>query len=313
MLTPLSFLVLVAAALHLLLAGAGVVRLLVQFPSRRALDPVDLARYFRATDLARGFWLYPLLGAGGPVVTWTAFGLALTTAGGGDVLLLLAASSVLAALHVFTTTRAAPVMMRIGHAEDRADRLAPLIERFARWSRPRTVLQVLTAGTLTWALMVLAPASSFPVVLAILVPASLALESVLAGAAADQVIVHLPARTKLGDAAYAAYLQAVDLTIGRRVYPAIGLSSNVALTGVLLVSLVTLDPWPTAVLAVCALAASLAALVATRISVPAIAGLARATNRPPAAALDAFVRLGRRRAAGLLLAWALLLTLIVVG
>ncbi len=312
MLTPLSFLVLVAAALHLLLAGAGVVRLLVQFPSRRALDPVDLARYFRATDLARGFWLYPLLGAGGPVVTWIAFGLALTTAVGGDVFLLLAASSALAALHVFTTTRAAPVMMRIGHTEDRADRLAPLIERFVRWSRPRTALQVLTAGTLTWALMVLAPVSPLPVVLAILLPISLALESVLAGAAADQAVVHLPARAKLGDAAYAAYLQAVDLKIGRRVYPAIGLSSIVAMTGVLLATLVTTDAWPRAVLAACALAASLAALVSTRVSVPALAGLARATTRPPAAALDAFVRLGRRWALTLLLAWAVLLALVVV-
>jgi len=44
-------------------------------------------------------------------------------------------------------------MMRVRRVEDRPELIAPLLDRFAWWSVPRTILQVLTAATLLWVLI----------------------------------------------------------------------------------------------------------------------------------------------------------------
>ncbi|HEV8190129.1 MAG TPA: hypothetical protein VGP82_01390 [Ktedonobacterales bacterium] len=149
----LLVLVLVAVIPHLLLAGAGVVRLFVQLPARHRLGAVAFAKYSRAMDLGNGLYLYPLLGIGGPLATWVAFALAALWHASGGLLLPLGIASGLAVLHSFTTTQAAPTMMRIGRAEDRSEILGPLLERFTLWSWARAILQAVTAGVLVWALL----------------------------------------------------------------------------------------------------------------------------------------------------------------
>jgi len=70
--TALFVLVLVAAVPHLILGGSAVDRLLVQLPARHRIGPVAYAHYARATDMANGYFLYPLLGISGPIFTWAA-------------------------------------------------------------------------------------------------------------------------------------------------------------------------------------------------------------------------------------------------
>ena len=141
-------LVLVAAVPHLILGGAAVDRLLVQLPARHRIGAVAFAHYARATDLANGRVLYPLLGISGPVFTWAALTLALATGAGSRVWMPLAVASVLCVLHILTTVGAAPNMIRVGRAEDRPEVIAPLLDRFTRWSWARGILQILTGATL---------------------------------------------------------------------------------------------------------------------------------------------------------------------
>jgi hypothetical protein len=56
--------------------------------------------------------------------------------------------------HFLTTSRAAPIMLRVGKTPDDEALLAPLLDRFARWSDVRATLQVLTFFVMLWALVV---------------------------------------------------------------------------------------------------------------------------------------------------------------
>jgi hypothetical protein len=62
-------------------------------------------------------------------------------------------ASVLCVLHLLTTARAAPTMMRVGRSEDREEVIEHLLDRFVRWSWARAILQILTAATLLWVLI----------------------------------------------------------------------------------------------------------------------------------------------------------------
>ncbi len=187
----------------------------------------------------------------------------------------LAVESALSLLHSLTTTQAAPTMMRIGRAEDRAEVLAPLVERFARWSWPRAILQALNAAALVWALIALRPGEwiASSVLLAVVVAAT-SFESVLAGAALDQVVVQLPARRRVGVAASAAYLRATDLAAGRVVYPLLGLCSNARTVAAFALALwLDASPLEVALLGVAA-AGGVAAFLVTRRAVPVASQLA---------------------------------------
>ena len=152
--TAVFVLVLLAVVPHLILAGSGVDRLVVQIPAWYRIGPVAFARYARVADMGNGYVLYPLLGISGPIFTWAALAVAVAAKEGAHIWLPLAVAAGLCVLHSLTTARAAPTMMKVGRAEDRPELIAPLLDRFARWSGPRTVLQVLTAATLLWVLIV---------------------------------------------------------------------------------------------------------------------------------------------------------------
>jgi hypothetical protein len=128
-------------------------RLLVQLPARHRIGPVAYTHYARASDLANGRFVYPLLGISGPIFTWAALVVALRSGASSRIWVPLAVASVLCVLHSLTTARAAPTMMRVGRSEDRSELIAPLLDRFTRWSWARAILQVLTAATLLWVLI----------------------------------------------------------------------------------------------------------------------------------------------------------------
>jgi len=151
--TSLFVLVIVALVPNLLLGAGGIDRLIVQVPGWFRIGPVAFARYARATDLGNGLVLYPVLGISAPLLTLASLVVALVQHASTQVTTLLVVASVLSVLHSITTTQAAPTMMRVGRAGDDEAAIAPLMDRFARISVVRAVLQALTAAVLLWALI----------------------------------------------------------------------------------------------------------------------------------------------------------------
>jgi hypothetical protein len=292
-----------------------VVRLAVQFPAiERRLDPVAFAHWARAADLGNGLFLYPLLGIGGPLATWAALVVAEIGRAAGSVTLPLIIAATLAVMHTLTTTQAAPTLMRLGRAEDRAAVLTPLIDRFAFWSWLRFILQFLNGAVLVWALIALragAPPMA-PALLAVVLTA-IACESILAGAALDQLVVQLPARQKLGTAAYAAYLRATDAANGRVLYPIVGLLSNATTIGAFVLALWLRAPLLLSALFGVAAASGVAAFLVTRQAIPVMSQLAAGGADDSAGSLvDRLVGNARSRAPLFFLTFACLLATIVV-
>lgn len=151
--SPVLFsLVLLAFIAHAILGGIGIDRLLVQIPGWYRVGPQVFATYARATDLANGKFLYPLLGIGGPALTLAALAVALAQHASGQLTTLLVVAVAFCLLHSVTTARAAPTMLRVGRVGSEEPALSPLLDRFVAWSIPRAILQVLTAAVLLWIL-----------------------------------------------------------------------------------------------------------------------------------------------------------------
>lgn len=130
-----------------LLAGLSLDKVIVQLPARRRIGAVAYAAYARSADLGNGVAYYAALGVGAAALTIAAFAAAAARGSSGTVTGLLAAAAALSVLHSIATGRAAPVMFKIGRAEDTQAALAPLLARFARWSAARAALQAATLIT----------------------------------------------------------------------------------------------------------------------------------------------------------------------
>lgn len=127
-----------------LLAGLSLDKVIVQLPARRRIGAVAYAAYARSADLGNGIAYYAALGVGAAALTIAAFAAAAARGSSGAVTGLLAAAAALSVLHSIATGRAAPVMFKIGRAEDAPAVLGPLLGRFARWSAARAALQAAT-------------------------------------------------------------------------------------------------------------------------------------------------------------------------
>ncbi len=191
--------------------------------------------------------------------------------------------------------------------------LTPLIDRFAFWSWLRFILQVLNGAALVWALIAIR-AGPPPMATALLaaVLAALACESILAGAALDQVIVQLPARQKVGTSAYAVYVLATDAANGRVLYPIVGVLSNAMTIGAFVLALWLRAPLLEPTLLGVAAASGVAAFLVTRGAIPAINQLmARGADSAAGPFVDRLVGSARSRAPLFLLAFACLLATLV--
>lgn len=307
--SALLALMVVAAIPHLMLGGAGVARLAVQLPAaRHRLDPVAFARFSSAADMGRGgFTLYPLLGIGGPLATLAALAVSYATSTPGSVRALLAVAALLCVLHSFTTSRAAPAMMGIGRAGDQAEVIAQLIDKFTWWSWPRAILQGLAGAVLMAALVALQGRGAYPVAALTVAFIALTLVTILAGAALDQVAVHIPAGRQIGARAYATYLRAADLANGRVLYPLVGLASNAALITTFGLALAQPLPLRYRVAFGVAAACGLAAFAVTARTLPAARALAAGPGPSDEAAVGRFVSGALARAPLFLIIFACLL------
>jgi hypothetical protein len=139
---------LAALAADGLLAGLSLDKVIVQLPARRRIGAIAYAAYARSADLGNGVACYAVVGVGAAALTIAAFAAAAARSSPGAVTGLLAAAAALSVLHSIATGRAAPVMFKIGRAEDTQAALAPLLASFARWSAARAALQAATLITI---------------------------------------------------------------------------------------------------------------------------------------------------------------------
>jgi hypothetical protein len=145
---------LVAAVLgNGLLVGASLDQTIKQLPTRRRIGVVAFSDYSRAGDLGRGIAWYATLGIGAALLTVVAVVVGLTDRPDGRAAAALWLALLLTAAHSLTTARAAPLNFSQRAAAGDAARLAAIFDRFERWSRARSALQLLTLLSVAWALV----------------------------------------------------------------------------------------------------------------------------------------------------------------
>lgn len=96
-----------------LLAGISVDKSLVQLPARHTMGLVAFAAFSRAADLGRGLIWYPLFGIGAPVVMLVGCFLQVSQRVALEQAILLMLAVLVNVAHVFTTSRAAPMLVRL--------------------------------------------------------------------------------------------------------------------------------------------------------------------------------------------------------
>jgi hypothetical protein len=149
-------LLVLAAAMSGLLAGASADRYLVQVPAWRRLDVLTWAEHSRHADLGNGRFWYPTLAFGA-----TGFSVAAAIALRQRALLPsglalpVDVGALLGLLGLATTILAAPNLLRLRRPADRATTEASF-HAFHRWGRVRAVFQILTFPANLWALALLA-------------------------------------------------------------------------------------------------------------------------------------------------------------
>jgi hypothetical protein len=152
--TLLLALIIAAIALNGLLAGISFDGALVKLPARRRIGAVAYATFARGNDLGNGLWVYPSTAIGAALLTLVATIVASVERESAALLVPLGIATLMSIGHFLATSRAAPVMLRVGKTPDDEALLGPLLDRFARWHAVRATLQVLTFFVLLWALVV---------------------------------------------------------------------------------------------------------------------------------------------------------------
>jgi hypothetical protein len=139
----LTFILILAAALITgLLAGASLDKSLVQLPARHRMGVVEFAAFSRANDLGNGLIVYPVLGISAALLTMSAALAALLQGTSLAYAWPLYISALLAVLHSIATTRAAPNMLSLRRPISDEATLTESFNRFAKWHNVRAVLQL---------------------------------------------------------------------------------------------------------------------------------------------------------------------------
>ena len=157
-------LVLGAAVLGGLLAGADVDRALVANAAWRDLGPLAWADFSRHADLSiRGLALYPILGTGAALFALAA-SISLLRAGRRQrgALLPVCLAALLSIGGLLVTAQAAPIMLGVAHLGQDQASLARAMDGFEWWGNVRAVLQGLAFVASLWALSALGEAARTP-------------------------------------------------------------------------------------------------------------------------------------------------------
>jgi hypothetical protein len=150
----LLIMIVLATALNGLLAGFSVDGALVKLPARRRIGAVAYATFARGSDLGNGIWVYPSTAIAAALLTVAATIVAIVGRSPAMLLAPLSLAALTSIGHFLATSRAAPIMLRVGKTPDDDALLSPLLDRFARWHAVRATLQALTFFVLLWAIVV---------------------------------------------------------------------------------------------------------------------------------------------------------------
>ena len=143
-----------ATAASGLLAGASLDQSIKQLPARHRIGVIAFSRYSQASDLGNGIAWYAGLGIGAALLTiGTAIAAFIQEISSNQALPIYVAG-VLAILHSLVTVRAAPTNFSQRRYQNDEAALAVVFDRFTRWQALRAILQVLTFGTLLWAMVI---------------------------------------------------------------------------------------------------------------------------------------------------------------
>lgn len=152
--TPLMALIVAATAINGLLSGISFDGALVKLPTRRRIGAAVYATFARGNDLGNGLWVYPSTAISAALLTLVATIVAYVEHASAALLAPLSIAALTSIGHFLATSRAAPIMLRVGKTPDNEALLAALLDRFARWHALRATLQILTFLLLLWALLV---------------------------------------------------------------------------------------------------------------------------------------------------------------
>jgi hypothetical protein len=146
-------LLLIATALNGIVAGASLDQAIKQLPARHRIGVVAYSAYSQAADLGNGIPWYVSVGISVVVFTMGAAIAAFSQQIRLEAALPIYAGVVLSILHSLVTSQAAPTMFsQRRYGQDEAA-LTNVFNRFERLHALRALLQVLTFGTMLWALL----------------------------------------------------------------------------------------------------------------------------------------------------------------
>ncbi len=134
-----------------------------------------------------------------------------------------------------------------------------------------------------------------------------AINGVAAGATLDQAVKQLPARHRIGAAAYLDYARAADLRNGLLWYPALGLGAAATSLAAAAIGMTDHPGTGRAAGSIAVAAATVAHLMATSRAAPIMIGLRAGIDHPTAAVaadLDRFARANILRAGAMVIALA---------
>jgi len=146
-------LMIAAAALNGIVAGASLDQSIKQLPARHRIGVVAYSTYSKAADLGNGIPWYITIGIGAVLLTIGAALAALSQQVASQTTLPLFVAVGLSILHSLVTTQAAPIMFSQRQHENDEVALTQVFNRFARLQTLRALLQVITFATLLWALV----------------------------------------------------------------------------------------------------------------------------------------------------------------
>ncbi|HEY7833720.1 MAG TPA: hypothetical protein VIG30_09140 [Ktedonobacterales bacterium] len=146
-------LVIAAAAVNGILAGASLDQSIKQLPVRKRIGLVAFSAYARAADLGPGVAWYAVIGIGAALFSLAAAVVSLVRATPTAQTLPLVLAGITSLVHSFATSQAAPTYLSQRTVPDDETALARIYVRFVRWQTVRAVFQPLTFALTLWALV----------------------------------------------------------------------------------------------------------------------------------------------------------------
>ena len=154
MLHSVSFWVLICSAFSGgLLGGMSLDKALVQLPARKRMGAAAYVEYSKAADLGGGLLWYPLFGVAAPLFAVIGAILVIVQHLPAGEWISASVAAVFAVLHLFTTSRAAPKMLRLRSPTFKSEEAEVTLRKFASWHTLRFAFQAVTFASSLWAVV----------------------------------------------------------------------------------------------------------------------------------------------------------------